>query len=74
MTEEWQRILVALRNAQCDQRNDCDGSCMLSSQYQQRYPAIPAQASSISKAESHNTDEVSNLQPQALLGPGSVDC
>lgn len=65
---------LTARNPHCGQRNGCDGTRMLSSQYQPRYPPILAEASSISEAVSNNTDEVSNLLPQALPGPRTVDC
>ena len=62
MAKEGQRILLTPRNPHCGHRNDCDGTRMLSSQYQPRYPAIQAKASSISEAVSDNTNEVSNLR------------
>ena len=71
VAKEGQRILLTPRNPHCGHRNDCDGTRMLSSQYQPRYPAIQAKASSISEAVSDNTNEVSNLPPQALPGPYS---
>ena len=74
MAKEGQRILLTPRNPHCGQRNGCNGNRMLSSQYHLRYPPILAEASSISEAVSNNTHEVSNLLPQALPGPRTVDC
>ena len=73
VAKEGQRILLTPRNPHCGQRNGCDGTRMLSSQYQLRYPPILAEASSISEQYPTIPTRYPNSSLRHCLGR-TVDC